>query len=102
MILEIVNNLQQIINNSNDNIMIQSISNIIIKMNNVINDNKKNTQLIINQVTYLQNQITFLQNQISQLNKNIQELNNNKINKEIKYDNGSYVGQVVNGLREGK
>ena len=42
MILEIVNNLQQIINNSNDNIMIQSISNIIIKMNNVINDNKKN------------------------------------------------------------
>ena len=51
MIFEIVNNLQQIINNSNDTIIIKSISNIIIKMNNVNNDNKKNTQLIINQIT---------------------------------------------------
>ena len=46
--------------------------------------------------------IVSLNNQINQLNKKIEELNNNKINKEVKYNNGRYVGQVVNGLREGK
>ena len=38
------------------------------------------------------------------MNKRFDELNinNNIINKEIKYKDGRYVGQVVNGLREGK
>ena len=40
----------------------------------------------------------------NQLNKRFDELNinNNIINKEIKYNHGRYVGQVLNGLRQGK
>ena len=49
-----------------------------------------------------------IRNDISSLEKRLNQkfdklnINNNIINKEIKYDNGRYVGQVVNGLREGK
>ena len=51
--MEIVKELQQIINNSNENLTIKGLSNIIIQMNNMINDNKKNTQLIINHIKNL-------------------------------------------------
>ena len=55
ILMEIVKELQQIINNSNENLTIKGLSNIIIQMNNMINDNKKNTQLIINHIKNLQN-----------------------------------------------
>ena len=42
ILFEIINNLQQIINYSKDNIIIKRISDIIIKMNFVINENRKN------------------------------------------------------------
>ena len=86
LLLAIINDLQQVINNTNDNLIIKRIGDIIIKMNFIINENKKNTELIINQ--------------ISLLNKKIDELSIK--NKELKTPNGIYVGQVVNGLREGK
>ena len=60
-------------------------------MNNIIIENKKNKELIINHITNLQNQ----------MNQNFKELKNNN-EQVIKYDNGKYIGQVVNGLREGK
>ena len=53
ILMEIVKELQQIINNSNENLTIKGLSNIIIQMNNMINDNKKNTQLIINHIKNL-------------------------------------------------
>ena len=37
MIMAIVKELQQIINNSNENLTIKGLSNIIIQMNNMIN-----------------------------------------------------------------
>ena len=96
LLLGIINDLQQINYITHDNLVIKRIGDIIIKMNFIINENKKNTQLIINHISLLQNQI----------NKKFDELkfNNNQINKqEIKYNDGSrYIGQVVNGIREGK
>ena len=91
LLLGIINELQQIMNYSNDNIIIKRISDIIIKMNFIINDNKKNTELIIKHINNLQNQ----------MNINFKELKNNN-KQEIKYNNGKYIGQVVNGIREGK
>ena len=95
LLLGIINDLQQINYITHDNLVIKRIGDIIIKMNFIINENKKNTELIINHISLLQNQ----------MNKKFDELkfNNNQINKqEIKYKDGRYIGQVVNGIREGK
>ena len=99
LLFDIINDLQQVINNTNDNLVIKRIGDIITKMNFIISENRKNIQLIIDQYASLQNQL-------AQMNKNFANLNINNINnKEIRYNDGSrlrYVGQVVNGLREGK
>ena len=58
ILLGIINELQQIVNSSHENLTIKRISDIIIKMNSSINENKKNTQLIIDHITNLQNQMT--------------------------------------------
>ena len=94
LLIGIVNDLQQIINNTHDNLIIKRIGDLINKMNFIINENKKNIELIINHISLLQNQI----------NKQFDELKINNINnnKEIIQYNGRYVGQVVNGLKEGK
>ena len=100
LLLGIVNDLQQIINNTHDNLIIKRIGDIINKMNFIINDNKKNTQLIINHISSLENKI------MNGLNKKFDQLNinNNQLNNQIEnYDDGDrYVGQIINGLREGK
>ena len=87
----IIIDLQQIIDSSHDNITIKRISDIITKMNFIINENKKNMELILNQFTELKDKL-------DQLNK---KLNINS-HQEFKYDIGRYVGQVVNGIPEGK
>ena len=94
ILLGIINELQQISNSSHENLTIKRISDIIIKMNFIINENKKTRELIMNQLTLLQKQISELS----------QKLNiNNIINQqELKGNNWQYVGQVINGLREGK
>ena len=104
LLFGIINDLQQVINNTNDNLIIKRIGDIITKMNFIINENRKNTQLIMNQFASLQNQLAQVQNQLAQMNKKFDKLNINNINnKEIRYNDGTrYVGQVVNGLREGK
>ena len=94
ILLGIINELQQISNSSHENLTIKRISDVIIKMNFIINENKKNMELIMNQFTKLENQI-------SQLNQNL-KINNINNQQELKLDIGRYVGQVVNGLREGK
>ena len=99
LLISIINDLKQIINNTHDNLIIQRIGNIINKMNFIINENKKNTELIINHISSLKNQIN---KQFSQLK--INNNNNNQLNYQtINYSNGDrYVGQILNGLREGK
>ena len=67
-------------------------------MNFIINENRKNHESIVNQ-------FALLQNQIQQLSKKF-DINNTNNQQELKgIKNGfnwRYVGQVVNGLREGK
>ena len=96
ILLGIINDLNQIINYSKDNIIIKRLSDIIIKMNFIINENRKNTELIRNDISNILNQI----------NKRFDKLdinNNNTFNnKEIIGNNGRYIGQVVNGKAEGK
>jgi len=94
----IINDLQQIINFTQDNLAIKRIGDVIIKMNYIINENKKNTQLIINHIASLQNQLSEISKNLNYFknnNMNIQEINNHN-------NSGRYVGQVVNGLAEGK
>ena len=106
LLFGVINDLQQINNITKDNLVIKRIGDIIIKMNFIINENKKNNQLIIKQASLLQNQNSLLQNQMNLMNKKLDELKFNNINqinnKEIKYKNGKYIGQVVNGKAEGK
>ena len=98
ILLGIINDLQQIINNSKDNTIIKILSNIIIKMNNIINDNKKNLELIRNDISKLYNQMNKRFDKL-EINNN----NNTFNNKEIIGNDGSrYIGQVVNGMPEGK
>ena len=60
ILFEIITELQQISNSSHENLTIKRISDIIIKMNFIINENKKTRELIINKFTLLQNQISKL------------------------------------------
>ena len=94
ILLGIINELNQISNSSHENLTIKRISDVIIKMNFIINENKKTRELIMNQFSKLENQI-------SQLSQNL-KINNINNQQELKLDIGKYVGQVVNGLREGK
>ena len=60
ILLGIINELQQIINSSHENLTIKRISDAIIKMNAIINENKKTRELIMNQFTKFENQISQL------------------------------------------
>ena len=109
ILLGIINELQQISNSSHENLTIKRISVIIIKINFIINDNKKNMGLIMNQFTLLQNQMKQLSQKIdfNSFNTNTpkystQITNNINNQQELIAVNGRYVGQVVNGLPEGK
>ena len=74
ILLKIINDLQKIKNDSKDIIIINGLSDIIIKINNIIIENKKNTELIRIEISKLYNQ---LKNQTIEL----------KSNQEIKYNN---------------
>ena len=95
-LLAVVKDLQQIIDNSQEDITIKGIEDIITKIQTIINENKKNTELIKNQ--YLS-----LQNQLYELNKEFEKLNIiiNMNNHELILKDGRYVGQVVKSLPEG-
>ena len=57
ILLQIINDLNQLMYSINDNIIIKRISDIINKINYIVNENKKNFQLIRNDITLLYNQI---------------------------------------------
>ena len=96
ILLEIVNDLHSLMNYSKDNIIIKTLGSIINKMNNIINENKKNTELIRNDISKLYNQMN---KQFNKLKINKQEINynNNGENKRKKY-----IGEVLNGVPNGK
>ena len=97
ILLEIIKDLQKIINDSKDNKIIKRLGDIIIKMNNIINENKKNTELIRKDISILYDKLSKQLNDLKINNKNYQE---------IKYNNdrgrNRYIGEVLNGVPEGK
>ena len=84
LLLEIVKDLHQIMNYSKDNLIIKILGNIINKMNYIINENKKNIDMI--------------RKNISSLLKKFDELkiNNTINNQEFQHKNGKYIGPVIN------
>ena len=94
ILIEIVNDLQQLMNNTKDNLVITTLGDIINKINSIISENKNNLDIML-----LRNDIDKMYNQ---MNKKFDELNFNinTINKkEIKNYDGRYIGQIINGLR---
>jgi len=68
ILLEIINDLKQTINNSKETITINNLKNIIIKINSIIIENKKNLEIIKSVKT-----------KSNQIYKQFIELNNNNI-----------------------
>ena len=96
ILLEIVNNLNQILNYSHDNIIIKILGDIVNKINYIINENQKSLEIIKNYTSSLSS--------YNQMNIIIDELkiNNTNNQQELKFKEGKYVGQVINGIPEGK
>jgi len=93
ILLEILKDLNQLINYYKDNFSIKIVGNVINKINCIINENKKNLQTQRNDMSSL----------FDKLNKRFDKLEINNINKqELKRKEGKYIGQVVNGLADGK
>ena len=93
LLLEIINDICQIMNNTKDDLFIKSLSNIIIKANNIINENKKNIKLLKSE---------FLKT-FDQMNKEIEKSKINSVNDQLKvFEDGNYIGQIMNGMAEGK
>ena len=57
ILIGIVDDLNQIINHLNNNPIIKRISDVIIKINYIINENRKNTESIRNDISKLYDQI---------------------------------------------
>ena len=96
-IILINNNIKDIINGIKLN-----IDNIIkLSKDNNISFQLKNINIIVNTINEDINKNNEKLKKLLNENNKLNEINE-VLNKEIKYDNGRYVGQVVNGKMEGK
>ena len=83
-------------NETHNNEIIKRIENIIKKIIFIYNDNKKNTELVINH-------FSLLKNKIDEMSKNMNEFENSSINIQAKsFQDGIYLGNVLKGEREGE
>ena len=91
-LIEIISDLSQLKNYTNDDIIIVRLDFTMNKLNAIINENNNYVELI--------------KSNIYDFGKKYDEsttiVNNNIKKEEIKYKDGKYIGQVLNGLREGK
>ena len=100
ILFEIMNKLENIIKDINNDIIIKRIKDIIIIINKLINDNKKNIELIRKDIQDLNNNIN---NNFKELKNNINQNIINYQTKTKKYKNGDrYEGQFKNDKMEGK
>ena len=103
ILVGIINQINEIINDllqkKQIDIIIKQLKNIIIIANQIITDNKKNFQQIIEEIKKMNNNINIQFNDLKNNN------NNNIITKIYKdggdYD-GKYIGEFKDGLRHGK
>ncbi len=102
ILLEVTSKLKGLISDLTDNkaykIIIARIKDIINLVNNVINENKKNTDLIRKDIQTLNDNIISLSKGINNLN-----IGESKSKKGIKISKkGRYEGDLKNGKKEGK
>ena len=57
LLIEIINDINKVINNSKEDLSIKILGNVINKINYIINENKKNLQLTTNDINLMSNQI---------------------------------------------
>ena len=57
LLIEIINDINKVINNSKEDLSIKILGNVINKINYIINENKKNLQLPTNDINLMSNQI---------------------------------------------
>ena len=90
ILLETINELNKLKVCCKDDLIIKTLDDIIKKINDIITENKKKFELI--------------KNDISEFYKKFEEskINTNLNNKELIFEEGKYIGQVMNGLPEGK
>ena len=95
----IVSKLEEIVNDNNNtqDLIIKRLKDIIIIMNKAINENNNNYKQIIE----LMNNMNKKLDNISNKNSNNLFINNG-INKIKFYEEGKYIGQLVNNKKEGK
>ena len=98
IMLEIIDELNQMKDNSQDNLIISKLGDIINKMNSIIDENKKNLESIRKDIS---SDISSLKQNLNQRLDNL-NINNNANNNVIQYKNGMCVSQTANGLKEGK
>ena len=110
----IINDLKQIINFANDNSIVKGIEQAITKLNNIIDTNNKNDDSIKDEILKMENQV----NKTNRINKTLNISifiviicalihfcffsKGIRKYKELKFEKGIYLGQVLNGLRDGK
>ena len=94
ILYEIIKDLQAFMNYIKEENILTKLRDVINKMNIFIKENNKNLELI-------QKDISILNNKLNEQCDGLL-INNNNNNKELKFRNGKYNGQAVNGLAEGK
>ena len=88
-LLEIISDLNQLKNYTNDKVIIIRLDYAMNKLNAIINENNNYVELI--------------KSNLYDFNNKHDESPINNINKEeIVYKDGKYIGQILNGLREGR
>ena len=90
ILLEMINELNKLKVCCKDDLIINTLDDLIKKINDIVTENKKKFELI--------------KNDISEFYKKFEEskINTNLNNKELIFEEGKYIGQVMNGLPEGK
>ena len=91
ILLGIINNLQQIINYSKDNLIIQILSEVINKINFIINENRKNAEQLKNDINKLINKVNQIDNKIDQ---KFDELKNTNYNNIINGNNMNNINNI--------
>ena len=94
ILYEIIRDLQAVMNYIKEENILTKLRDVINKMNIFIKENNKNLELIKKDISILNNKLNEQYDGLL-----INNINNNK---ELKFRNGKYNGQAVNGLAEGK
>ena len=105
LLLELMNKLENLMRDTNDNVVIQRIKDIIIITNKIITNCNQIRQDIQNLNTNLNLRFTSLELKLqnnSSGSANLNNINNNNNFQIRTYNNGRYEGQIINNKREGK